>query len=174
MPHTRIAQSHRRFASPNLILIFLVIVLAIWLGLVLATKSAAAEGRNYGRIPTRNPQIYGPSSVHSSLLRGRFHDRKLRYLTYKEEWLGWPTWVNDTGHWRELVFNLPGWNPFLMIAIAMCESHGQPWEVNSIGAAGEFQVLGGSTDPITNVYQAYHTWETQGYGAWAASESCWG
>jgi len=42
-------------------------------------------------------------------------------------------------------------------------------------AHGLFQELGVTTDdPMQQVREAFALWQAQGYGAWAASEGCWG
>ena len=74
------------------------------------------------------------------------------------------------------MYSYHDWNAALMIQISWCESRWESWVVEShSGAAGLFQILvGGSLDPLTNVRQAHALWLIQGYGAWSASESCWG
>lgn len=78
--------------------------------------------------------------------------------------------------WKTLVYSYHDWDASLMMRVAWCESNDEAWVVNSYsGATGLFQILvGGSTDAMTNVRQAHALWLIQGYGAWAASQSCWG
>ncbi len=83
--------------------------------------------------------------------------------------------TEPAGSWQSLTMSLP-WNGSLMLHVASCESHDDPNATNpSSGAHGLFQQLGITTDdPMQQVDDAYSLWRSQGYGAWSASEGCWG
>lgn len=74
-----------------------------------------------------------------------------------------------------MVMSLP-WNGALMLKIASCESSDDPYATESSSLAhGLFQELGITTDdPTEQVRDAFALWQSQGYGAWSASEGCWG
>jgi hypothetical protein len=83
--------------------------------------------------------------------------------------------AEQSGSWQALVMSL-SWNGSLMLKIAQCESGDNPDATQpESGAHGLFQQLGLTTDdPFEQVRDAFALWQSQGYGAWAASESCWG
>ena len=61
----------------------------------------------------------------------------------------------------------------LMGAIAMAESGGRAWIINSIGATGLWQIYGkpfpgDATNPLTNARMAVSKYRSQGLGAWEA------
>jgi hypothetical protein len=77
--------------------------------------------------------------------------------------------------WDGLIAAYP-WSTSTAFAVMFCESKGDPLIHNQQGssATGLFQVLGGSTDPATNVSQAYHNkYAHGGWAHWNASRSCW-
>jgi hypothetical protein len=72
-------------------------------------------------------------------------------------------------HWRPLIEQHPDWPVDTMMRIMACESRGNPVADNPRSSAtGLLQVLGGSTDPATNVAQAHSIWRRQGLAAWRA------
>jgi hypothetical protein len=61
-------------------------------------------------------------------------------------------------------------DPHLMAAIALAESAGKAYEINSIGACGLWQIHpfeNGCTNPAINAKQAGQKLKTQGLGAWS-------
>ena len=76
--------------------------------------------------------------------------------------------------WADLVGRYP-WPVGTACAVLACESGGNPNARNRTSSAmGLMQVLGGSTDPETNLRQAFEMWSRRGWQPWAASRSCWG
>jgi hypothetical protein len=80
-----------------------------------------------------------------------------------------PRATTSVEHWRPLVEAHPDWPVDTMLRIMACESRGNPVADNPRSSAtGLLQVLGGSTDPVTNVAQAHSIWRRQGLAAWRA------
>lgn len=79
----------------------------------------------------------------------------------------------DTSSWQACIASL-SWSVGTAMAIVRCESGGNPNARNRRSSAtGLFQILGGPTDPIANVMQAYSMWRSRGWQPWNASRSCW-
>jgi soluble lytic murein transglycosylase-like protein len=75
--------------------------------------------------------------------------------------------------WKAIVARHP-WDVGVAERIVWCESRGNPNARNRSGAAGLFQILGGSLDPVANVTRAYEMYRARGWQPWSTSRSCWG
>jgi len=75
--------------------------------------------------------------------------------------------------WKAIIAR-HSWDVRVAERIVWCESRGNPNARNSSGAAGLFQILGGSLDPVANVARAYEMYRARGWQPWSTSRSCWG
>lgn len=79
--------------------------------------------------------------------------------------------------WDGLLASYP-WNASTAFSVMMCESEGNPYDVNrSSGATGLMQIVlkGASTNPVTNMKQAWDKYVGSGgdWDPWVSSASCW-
>lgn len=75
--------------------------------------------------------------------------------------------------WDNLLAN-QSWNASTAFSVLMCESEGDPYDVNrSSNATGLMQILGGPKDPAANIALAYDMYSHRGWQPWDASASCW-
>jgi hypothetical protein len=145
--------------------------LALTVGLV---SQAAPDAGPPSVAMADSPPPLPPTSVTTSEMRTQFYSQDLRVPKSREK-LNRPKPVKakrpvaSVEHWRPLVAAHPDWPVDTILRAMACESRGDPTAKNPRSTAtGLLQVLGGSTDPATNVAQAHSIWRRQGLAAWRA------